>query len=89
MDLENKKDGLEIKMTFLADTIVFNSQVTSQNTEEINSLQVKPIKSDAGAEQTESVTIPADSFNAQNQTQLDSLIANYSNAIINLSSIIK
>jgi hypothetical protein len=82
MDLENKKNGLEIEMTFLADTIVFNSQVTSQNTEKINPLQVKPIKSAAGAEQTGSVTIPADSFNAQNQTQLDSLIANYSNAII-------
>ena len=82
MDLENKKNGLEIEMTFLADTIVFNSQVTSQNTEEFNPPQVKPIKSDGGAEHTESVTIPADSINAQNQTHLDSLIANYSNAII-------
>jgi hypothetical protein len=82
MDLEKKKDGLEIEMTFLADTILFNSQIAPQNAKEFDPTQGIPVKTDQGGEQSVSVAIPSDNFNMQNQTQPDSLIVNYSNAVI-------
>jgi hypothetical protein len=82
LDLENKKDDLEIEMTFLADTIVFNSPPALQNTRESNTKQADPIKTEEEAKPFDSVANPVDSSPMQHPTQLDSLIANYSDAVI-------